>query len=492
MFKSVFAKYETAFMTIITFGFALLLLVITSIVSNYSLENQSRQMQSATALAVTFAQTALDENTDASFEELWKGETGDAVTHLFQGLAEEQTLSIFIVDTEGTLLFSLETPKAPKAPEDGIFSTALFDFDGQKGAIRTSSYTEGDTELQFYLQELTGPGESTLGWLVIGTYQTYWGNIAAELSKTVITSALLVLLAAMIAAYFLAVRITDPLREMSNAARNFAAGRFDARVRVRGRDEVSELAESFNQMADSLENLENMRNSFIANVSHDLRTPMTTIAGFIDGIRDGVIPPEEQERYLEIVSIEIQRLSRLVGALLDLSRIQAGDRKFVMKPFDICEMGRLILISFEKQIEEKRLDVSFECDAERMLVNADHDAIYQVFYNLCHNALKFVSVGGALRIRIAETKGKKVTVAVYNEGQGIPPEDLQLVFERFYKSDKSRGLDKTGVGLGLFITKTIITAHGEKIWAESDYGKNCEFIFTLTQAGGGFLHSAEG
>ncbi len=492
MFKSVFAKYETAFMTIITFGFALLLLVITSIVSNYSLENQSRQMQSATALAVTFAQTALDENTDASFEELWKGEAGDAVTHLFQGLAEEQTLSIFIVDTEGTLLFSLETPKAPKAPEDGIFSTALFDFDGQKGAIRTSSYTEGDTELQFYLQELTGPGESTLGWLVIGTYQTYWGNIAAELSKTVITSALLVLLAAMIAAYFLAVRITDPLREMSNAARNFAAGRFDARVRVRGRDEVSELAESFNQMADSLENLENMRNSFIANVSHDLRTPMTTIAGFIDGIRDGVIPPEEQERYLEIVSIEIQRLSRLVGALLDLSRIQAGDRKFVMKPFDICEMGRLILISFEKQIEEKRLDVSFECDAERMLVNADHDAIYQVFYNLCHNALKFVSVGGALRIRIAETKGKKVTVAVYNEGQGIPPEDLQLVFERFYKSDKSRGLDKTGVGLGLFITKTIITAHGEKIWAESDYGKNCEFIFTLTQAGGGFLHSAEG
>ncbi len=492
MFKSVFAKYETAFMTIITFGFALLLLVITSIVSNYSLENQSRQMQSATALAVTFAQTALDENTDASFEELWKGETGDAVTHLFQGLAEEQTLSIFIVDTEGTLLFSLETPKAPKAPEDGIFSTALFDFDGQKGAIRISSYTEGDTELQFYLQELTGPGESTLGWLVIGTYQTYWGNIAAELSKTVITSALLVLLAAMIAAYFLAVRITDPLREMSNAARNFAAGRFDARVRVRGRDEVSELAESFNQMADSLENLENMRNSFIANVSHDLRTPMTTIAGFIDGIRDGVIPPEEQERYLEIVSIEIQRLSRLVGALLDLSRIQAGDRKFVMKPFDICEMGRLILISFEKQIEEKRLDVSFECDAERMLVNADHDAIYQVFYNLCHNALKFVSVGGALRIRIAETKGKKVTVAVYNEGQGIPPEDLQLVFERFYKSDKSRGLDKTGVGLGLFITKTIITAHGEKIWAESDYGKNCEFIFTLTQAGGGFLHSAEG
>ena len=492
MFKSVFAKYETAFMTIITFGFALLLLVITSIVSNYSMENRSRQMQSATALAVTFAQTALDENTDASFEELWKGEAGDAVTRLFRGLAEEQTFSVFIVDTEGTLLFSLETPKAPKAPEEGIFSAALFAFDGQKGAIRTSSYAEGDAELQFYLQELTGPEGGTLGWLVIGAYQTYWGNIAAELSKTVITSALLVLLAAMIAAYFLTARITDPLREMSNAARNFAAGRFDSRVRVRGRDEVSELAESFNQMADSLENLENMRNSFIANVSHDLRTPMTTIAGFIDGIRDGVIPPEEQDHYLEIVSIEIQRLSRLVSALLDLSRIQAGDRKFVMKPFDICEMARLILISFEKKIDEKRLDVSFECDEDRIPVNADHDAIYQVFYNLCHNAVKFASEGGALRIRITEGKGKKIQVAVYNEGQGIPKDDLGMVFERFYKSDKSRGLDKSGVGLGLFISKTIISAHGEKIWVESEQGKYCEFFFTLSRSNHGILHGSEG
>ena len=280
-------------------------------------------------------------------------------------------------------------------------------------------------------------------------------------------------------------RTTEPLREMSVAARKFAAGQFDARVRVSGRDEVSELAEAFNQMADSLENLEKMRSSFIANVSHDLRTPMTTIAGFIDGIRDGVIPPEEQDHYLEIVSIEIQRLSRLVSALLDLSRIQAGDRKFVMKPFDICEMARLILISFEKKIDEKRLDVSFECDEDRISVNADHDAIYQVFYNLCHNAVKFSADGGALRICISEEKGKKIRVSIYNDGQGIPAEDIGMVFERFYKSDKSRGLDKSGVGLGLFISKTIISAHGEKIWVESEYGKNCEFFFTLSRASHG-------
>jgi signal transduction histidine kinase len=303
-----------------------------------------------------------------------------------------------------------------------------------------------------------------------------------QISDAVMTAALLVLLASLIAAYFISERITGPLREMSSAAKKFAAGQFDVRVRVRGRDEVADLAIAFNEMAASLENLEKMRSSFIANVSHDLRTPMTTIAGFIDGIRDGVIPKSEQEHYLEVISVEVRRLSRLVSSLLDLSRIQAGDRKFVMKPFDICEMARIILISFEQKIEEKHLDVAFECEEDRILVNADHDAIYQVFYNICHNAVKFSRDGAAFRIRISLNREKKVQVAVYNEGQGITGEDLPLIFERFYKSDKSRGLDKSGVGLGLFISKTIMTAHGERIWVTSEEGSNCEFFFTLPRA----------
>lgn len=493
MFKSVFAKYETAFMTIITSGFALLLLVVTSIVGNYSSETRAEQMQNTTEFTVALAQTLWEEAPEPSFSEAWTGSAGKSLQRTLAEVTEEQDLSVFVTDTNGTVLCSLENGNAPKVAALKRLPGALFAVgETVETDPRTSSFSYEGMKVQFCLQALTAEDGAAVGWVVVGSYETYLGHIAEDLSKTVITSALLVLLAAMIVAYFLTARITDPLREMSSAARDFAAGKFDARVRVQGRDEVSELAEAFNQMADSLENLENMRNSFIANVSHDLRTPMTTIAGFIDGIRDGVIPPEEQDRYLQIVSIEVQRLSRLVSALLDLSRIQAGDRKFVMRPFDICEMGRLILISFEKQIEEKALEVVFECDAERMMVNADHDAIYQVFYNLCHNALKFASPRGLLRIRICEAKGKKVTVSVYNDGQGIPAEDLQLVFERFYKSDKSRGLDKTGVGLGLFITKTIITAHGEKIWAESEYGKNCEFTFTLSQAGGGGYHLMEG
>ncbi len=248
---------------------------------------------------------------------------------------------------------------------------------------------------------------------------------------------------------------------------------------VRGSDEVAELAAAFNNMAESLESSEKMRNTFLSNVSHDLRTPMTSISGFIDGILDGVIPPDKHAHYLRIVSNEVKRLSRLVVSLLDLSKIQAGERKFTMGPFDICEMSRQILFSFEKRIEEKGLDIEFDFDEDNITAIADRDATHQVLYNLCENAVKFSSDRGKLRISIKKYKNRRYLVGVYNEGQGIPKEDLPHLFERFFKSDKSRGLDKSGVGLGLYISKTIIEAHEEEIFVESEYGKYCHFQFTI-------------
>ena len=232
-------------------------------------------------------------------------------------------------------------------------------------------------------------------------------------------------------------------------------------------------------MAQSLEVSEKTRNTFISNVSHDLRTPITSISGFVDGILDGVIPPEKHTYYLEIVSSEAKRLSRLVATLLEVSRIQAGERKFTLAPFDICEMARQIVISFEKKIEEKKLEVEFDLENDNMTAVADRDAIYQIVYNLCDNAIKFSREGGLFKISITKQKNKKLLVSVYNEGQGISEADLPYVFERFYKSDKSRGLNKTGVGLGLYISKTIIDSHGEKIWVESEQNQYCRFSFTL-------------
>jgi signal transduction histidine kinase len=234
-------------------------------------------------------------------------------------------------------------------------------------------------------------------------------------------------------------------------------------------------------MADSLENLEKMRNSFLASVSHDLRTPMTTISGFIDGITSGAIPPEKHEYYLGIISTEVHRLSRLVSQLLDISRLESGDRKFTFSNFDIAEVGRIILISFEQKIEDKHLDVEFDAENDTMMAFADKDAIYQVMYNLCHNAIKFSKEGGKFAIKISRYQGNKIRISVFDEGQIIPDEDKSMIFERFYKSDKSRGLDKSGVGLGLYICKTIIDAHEEEIHVESKGDIGTEFWFTVKE-----------
>ena len=176
----------------------------------------------------------------------------------------------------------------------------------------------------------------------------------------------------------------------------------------------------------------------------------------------------------------MHRLSRLVSQILDVSRLESGERKFNYTDFDIAEMARIILISFEKKIDEKQLEIEFVSDSDEMLAYADKDAIYQVLYNLCHNAIKFSKERGKFRISLSEISGGKIRVSVFDEGQGLSDEDKKMVFERFYKTDKSRGLDKSGVGLGLYISKTIIDAHGEQIGVDSGED-NCEFWFTVKQ-----------
>ena len=302
--------------------------------------------------------------------------------------------------------------------------------------------------------------------------------IFEKLGGHFIITLLWIFLLSMVAIYFVTERISRPLKEMSFAAKSFAKGKFDVRVPVRGNDEVAELATAFNNMAGSLEKLEENRSIFLSNISHDLRTPMTTISGFIDGILSGAIEESKTKYYLEIVASEVKRLARLVNTLLNITRIESGERKLNPVTFDICELARQILISFEAKIEEKRLDITFECDDDNMLVKADKDSIHQVVYNLIDNAIKFSNDGGDLKLKI-HTTDKKTVVSVKNSGEGIKREDIPHVFDRFYKSDRSRGLDKTGLGLGLYISKTIIDQHGEEMWVKSEEGTFCEFAFTL-------------
>ena len=289
-----------------------------------------------------------------------------------------------------------------------------------------------------------------------------------------------VLTLALILSFLFSRRLAQPLKDMAEAARKFGHGDFSVRAEDTGRDdELGELTEAFNTMAASLEQSEEKRREFIANVSHELKTPMTTISGFVDGIMDGTIPPEQERHYLETISAEAKRLSRLVRSMLELSRLQAEDRsELFRKSFDAAEMLRLTLINFVDKINEKGLDVDFQVPEDSVIVLGDVDAITQVCYNLMDNGVKFSRSGTTLGVRLWRD-ARKVYVSFRSCGETIPAAEIPLLFDRFHKSDRSRSKDKDGVGLGLYIVKTILNNHGEDIAVTSREGVT-DFVFTLT------------
>lgn len=280
--------------------------------------------------------------------------------------------------------------------------------------------------------------------------------------------------------YIMAQKITKPIKKIDETVTQFSNGRFDLRVDYSSKDELGSLSENINNMATSIENLEKMRSDFVSNVSHELRTPMTSITGFVEGILDGTIPEDRHEEYLEIVLDESKRLSRLVNELLSISRLESGEFKIEKQSFDICELIRLTIIKFETQIVKKNLNVELEIPDEEVMVLADSDAMTQVLTNLLSNAIKFTNEYGEIKIKIYYSQ-EKVNVEIINTGDGINEDRLKYIWDRFYKADDSRNLNPEGVGLGLYIVKSIINKSNEKIFAESVEGEYTKFTFTLTK-----------
>ena len=306
------------------------------------------------------------------------------------------------------------------------------------------------------------------------TVDALWRTFAGLLVMT----ALVVLMISFVATSVTTMRQIKPIREMAQATRCYAEGDFDIRMNDYGLDdEIGELAASFNNMAERLQQTERQRREFIANISHELKTPMTTIAGYTDGILDGTIPPENEKQYLQIIANESRRLSRLVRRMLDVSQLQAMDPLRNGNHFDICESMRRVLISMEKKINDRHLDVEADIPDEPILVLGDNDMITQVLYNLLENAAKFAREGSTLYLGVTMMDGK-ARVTVRNVGDTIPAEELPLLFERFHKSDKSRSEDKDGYGLGLYIVKTILQQHKEDISVTSENGVTT-FTFSL-------------
>ena len=322
--------------------------------------------------------------------------------------------------------------------------------------------------------------DQPIGFVLLSTPMARTRTVIKQMFDLYLPVSILVVLVAGTFITISARKQANPLKELAQTASAFGHGKLHARVKINPStpEEVQELALAFNNMASSLQKSEYQRQEFVANVSHELKTPMTTISGMVDGMLDGTIPPEKHTHYMQIVSDETKRLSRLVRSMLDISRLQdqpiPEDQKM---HFDLEEAAGQVLITFEQKIVAKNLDVDVDFPEHPVFTFAGKDYVTQVVYNLIDNAVKFCPEGGTLGLKIREA-GKKAYISISNDGDTIPAEELPLVFDRFHKLDKARTRTKDSWGLGLYIVKTIVCSHGENISVTSKNGKT-EFTFTM-------------
>lgn len=436
---------------------------------SYAVDERSEQMQSKATIVSHMVSSYIESGSLTGLREL---------ANFASNVTDAQFL---ICNTDGDLLLTTDPTLAnrvltmPQEVIDGAMSGDAYTTRTTLGGIYEETHfvvgvpIESNGALVGFVLAVTGARALT----------TMWRTFIGLFFMTAVT----VLLLSFVVSAWVSMRQSRPIHEMAEATRRFADGNFDVRMHnYEGVTEISELTEAFNSMADSLQETERQRREFIANVSHELKTPMTTIAGYTDGILDGTIPPEQEKEYLRIISDEARRLSRLVRRMLEVSQLQSRDLTRTKAPFDVCESMRRVLISMEKKITDHGLDVDADIPDGSIMVLGDNDLITQVIYNLLENATKFARAGSALYLGVTTLNGKAL-VSVRNEGDTIPAEEIPLLFERFHKSDKSRSEDKDGVGLGLYVVKTILEQHKEHIAVTSENGLTT-FTFTITLAGG--------
>lgn len=323
----------------------------------------------------------------------------------------------------------------------------------------TDAINKGTITLSIPMPEITKARSTIINYFVIATF------VAVFLET--------------IALFIITKEITNPIRQLQSVTEQVSMGNFKIKIESTSKDELGQLINSYNAMVEALDNLDMMRNDFIASVSHELRTPMTSIRGFIDGILDGVIPQDKQGHYLQIVKEEINRMNILVNDLLNMARLQSGKVELDMLPCKADDLIYNTALKLEPIINEKQINLQFDINTKNCEILIDKPSIERVLINLIQNATKFTQSGGIITIRSCFTDDYKIQISVEDTGSGISPEELPFIFEKFYKVDKSRGLDKKGTGLGLAIVKSILAAHGQSIKVNSTLGEGSSFIFTL-------------
>lgn len=481
MQRSLFKKYLTITSFTILISFFLLGLVMLSFTTaNWQDEKQILLEKNARSVA-----DIAGRNTEKISEGQYviSSEDGVNIQSFMTAFSENIDSDILIVDSSGNVIASAfankPIPELRTIPPELMAKALRGQYIGQSTLGDIYPYSCYVVGVPLEVQEEGGVQQ--VGAVFAACTFRSFGEYRANLIQMFLLAAVAAFMVSFCIVWLYCYNLVRPLRDMAVAARNFGEGNFSIRVPVSSQDEVGQLAAAFNNMASSLASGENVRRNFIANVSHELKTPMTTIAGFIDGILDGTIPREKQKQYLQIVSQEVKRLSRLVRTMLDLSRIDSGELHIRSARFDLTATVFNTLLTFEKPIEEKKLDIRGLAEAESVFVDGDPDMIHQVVYNLVENAVKFTDLEGYIDVRIRELENR-ISFVIRNSGAGIPSEELSMIFDRFYKTDKSRSKDKTGMGLGLYIVRTIIRLHGGEITASSVENEYCQFEFWLPKA----------
>ena len=467
MQKSIFSKYFTVCATLIIASITVLGAVFLIFASQYFKTDRLNLMRRNAEHAAEFAQKqwSVSGALDTDVLQLYSGSMADTIDADF-----------FITDENGVTIYCTEL--APCAHTDKSVSSDIMRTLRQSGSYAEMGKLGGMYGERYYTVAIPVGAEGETAYVFVSAHaSSQQQSFLNEMIKIFLISAATVLIITSIAVYFITIQLVKPLRQMADAAKRFGRGEFDTRLEVTSYDEMGQLAMALNNMAQSLSTTENARRSFTANVSHELKTPMTTISGFVDGILDGTIPPEQERHYLTIVSGETKRMSRLVRTMLNLSRIEAGEMEIKHSKFNIVETICQALFLFETQIEEKNLDVR-GLDHDKVMVDADPDLVHQVVYNLIENAVKFVNEGGYLEFGFSSDV-KNTYISVKNSGAGLSKEEIPKIFDRFYKTDRSRGLDKNGVGLGLYIVRSIVSLHGGEIIVRSNEGEFVEFVFSL-------------
>ncbi len=327
-----------------------------------------------------------------------------------------------------------------------------------------------------YVEQLELHGASCYLMLIFPV--AYVSDFSAKLLAVLCISVLVIGVLGTGLFYINTARLLKPLTVITQTAEEYAKGDFSPRLSPTGEPELDRLTETMNRMADFIDSNERSRKRFISDVSHELKTPMTTIGGYVDAILDGAVPKDEERHYLETVSSEVQRMSRMVNSMLNISKVEAGTLAPNFTRFDITHLLIKTLLLFEQKAEEKHLTVAGLEECPRTSVVADKDLMQQVFYNLTENAIKFVNEGGTLTLAV-DADAEQAHIRIRNSGEGLSEDEIPHVFERFYKTDASRGKDTTGVGLGLSIVNRIMVLHGGTVTVKSVQGEYTEFVVSL-------------